>query len=169
MERMAEEAAFNEFVVARSPALMRVAYVLTRDQQLAEDLVQTALLKAALRWRHIEGDPEPYVRRILYTESVSWWRRRTRRVAESAARYDAPSGAEVDLDMQLSVERALHRLTVRQRAVLVLRYYEDLTEVEAAQVLGVGVGTVKSMHRQALARLRAEAPDLGELIGVDHD
>src|SRR5829696_8602329 len=108
MERMAEEAAFNDFVVARSPALMRVAYVLTRDQQLAEDLVQTALLKAALRWRHIEGDPEPYVRRILYTESISWWRRRLRRVAESAP-HDAPSGAEVDLDMQLSVERALHR------------------------------------------------------------
>ena len=78
-------------------------------------------------------------------------------------------GVDVDLDLQLSLERALQQLTPRQRAVLVLRYYEDLTEVEAARVLGVGVGTVKSMHRQALARLRAAAPDLGELIGVDHD
>ena len=169
MERIAEEGAFNEFVVARSSALMRTAYLLTQDHQLAEDLVQTALFKAALRWRSITGDPEPYVRRILYTESVSWWRRRTRRVVESSPRYDEQPQVGVDVDLQLSLERALQRLTSRQRAVLVLRYYEDLTEVEAARVLGVGVGTVKSMHRQALARLRAVAPDLGQLIGVDHD
>ena len=162
MERMAEEAEFNEFVVARSSALMRTAYLLTQDHQLAEDLVQTALFKAALRWQRITGDPEPYVRRILYTESISWWRRRTRRVAESAPRSTTSRpGVGVDVDLQLSLERALQRLTPRQRAVLVLRYYEDLTEVEAARVLGVGVGTVKSMHRQALARLRAAAPDLG--------
>ncbi len=169
MERMAGESEFNEFVVARSSALMRTAYLLTQDHQLAEDLVQTALFKAAQGWQRITGDPEHYVRRILYTESVSWWRRRTRRVAESASRFDEPSGVGVDVDVQLSLERALQRLTPRQRAVLVLRYYEDLTEVEAARVLGVGVGTVKSMHRQALARLRAVAPDLGQLIGVDHD
>ena len=78
----------------------------------------------------------------------------------------APSA---DVDLHLDIERALERLAPRQRAVVVLRYYEDLTEVEAARVLGVGVGTVKSMHRQALARLRAAAPDLGELMGVDHD
>ena len=168
MDRMAEEAEFNEFVVARSSALMRTAYLLTQDHQLAEDLVQTALFKTALRWQRITGDPEPYVRRILYTESISWWRRRNRRVAESAPRDDEPSGVGVDVDLQLSLERALQRLTPRQRAVVVLRYYEDLTEVEAARVLGVGVGTVKSTHRQALARLRAVAPDLGQLIGVDH-
>ena len=166
MKRLAEEADFNAFVVARSSALMRTAYLLTQDHQLAEDLVQTALFRTALHWQRITGDPENYARRILYTESISWWRRRSRRVAESAARYDEPSGAGADVDLQLSVERALQRLTPRQRAVLVLRYYEDLTEVEAARVLGVGVGTVKSMHRQALARLRAAAPDLGQLIGV---
>ena len=172
MERVAEEAEFNEFVVARSSALMRTAYLLTQDHQLAEDLVQTALFKAALQWQRITGDPEPYVRRILYTESITWWRRRTRRVAESALQYDdgqSGVGVDVDVDLQLTLERALQRLTPRQRAVLVLRYYEDLTEVEAARVLGVGVGTVKSMHRQALARLRVAAPDLGELIGVDHE
>jgi RNA polymerase sigma-70 factor (sigma-E family) len=168
---MTDEAAFNEFVLARTSALMRTAYLLTQDHQLAEDLVQIALFKAALRWRHITGDPEPYVRRILYTESVSWWRRRGRRVAESAPRDDEPArvGVDVDVDLQLSVERVLRWLTPRQRAVVVLRYYEDLTEVEAARVLGVGVGTVKSMHRQALERLRAAAPDLGELMGADHD
>jgi RNA polymerase sigma-70 factor (sigma-E family) len=171
VERVAEEEEFNEFVVARGSALMRTAYLLTQDHQLAEDLVQTALFKAALRWQRITGDPEPYVRRILYTESISWWRRRSRRVAESPERSDEPSamGVDVDVDLQLSLERALQRLTARQRAVLVLRYYEDLTEVETARVLGVGVGTVKSMHRQALARLKAAAPDLGELIGVDHE
>jgi RNA polymerase sigma-70 factor (sigma-E family) len=169
MDRMSGEAEFNEFVVARSAALMRTAYLLTQDHQLAEDLVQTALFKAALRWHRITGDPEPYVRRILYTESISWWRRRTRRAAESAPGFDEPSSADVDVDLQLSLDRALQRLTPRQRAVLVLRYYEDLTEVDAARVLGVGVGTVKSMHRQALARLRAASPDLGQLIGVmDH-
>ena len=168
MDRMAGEAEFNEFVVARSSALMRTAYLLTQDHQLAEDLVQTALFKTALRWQRITGDPEPYVRRILYTESISWWRRRSRRVAESAPRDDEPSGVGVDVDLQLSLEHALQQLTPRQRAVVVLRYYEDLTEVEAARVLGVGVGTVKSTHRQALARLRAVAPDLGHLIGVDH-
>ncbi len=171
MALMAEETGFNAFVRARSSALMRTAYLLTQDHQLAEDLVQTALFKAALRWQRITGDPEPYVRRILYTESISWWRRRGRRVAESAPGSDerADVDVDVDVDLQLSLERALQRLTPRQRAVLVLRYYEDLTEVEAARVLGVGVGTVKSMHRQALARLRVAAPDLGELIGVDHD
>lgn len=166
---MAEEAAFNEFVVARSSALMRTAYLLTQDHQLAEDLVQTALLKAALRWQRITGDPEPYVRRILYTESISWWRRRSRRVAESGPGYEEPADASVDVDLHLDIERALDRLAPRQRAVVVLRYYEDLTEVEAARVLGVRVGTVKSMHRQALARLRAVAPELGELMAVDHD
>ena len=169
MTRLAGEAEFNEFVVARSSALMRTAYLLTRDHQFAEDLVQTALFKAAMRWQRITGDPEPYVRRILYTESISWWRRRTRRVAEAAPRYDEPSGVGVDVDLQLSLEHALQQLTPRQRAVVVLRYYEDLTEVETANALGVRVGTVKSMHRQALARLRAAAPDLRELIGVDHD
>jgi RNA polymerase sigma factor (sigma-70 family) len=127
MKSMAGEAEFNEFVLARSAALKRTAYLLTQDHQLAEDLVQTALFKAALRWQRITGDPEHYVRRILYTESVSWWRRRSRRVAESAPRYDEPAGVALDVDMQLSLERALRRLTPRQRAVLVLRYYEDLT------------------------------------------
>ena len=73
---MASDVEFDEFVVARSPALLRTAYLLTRDRQLAEDLLQTALTKAWFAWRRIDGDPEPYVRRILVTTSVSWWRRR---------------------------------------------------------------------------------------------
>ena len=166
MAPMADETAFNDFVVARAPALTRTAYLLTHDHQLAEDLVQTALFKAAKAWDRIEGEPEPYVRRILYTENISRWRRR--RVVETfPASYDAPAAAGNDPDVQVALERALAELTLRQRTVLVLRYYEDLTETETARVLGIGVGTVKSIHRQALGRLRAVAPDLGELIGAE--
>jgi RNA polymerase sigma-70 factor (sigma-E family) len=165
MAPMADEAAFNDFVVARTPALTRTAYLLTHDHQLAEDLVQTALFKAAQAWGRIEGQPEPYVRRILYTENISRWRRR--RVSETFQPwYDAPAVLGNDADLHLALERALAELTLRQRTVLVLRYYEDLTETETARVLGISVGTVKSTHRRALGRLRAVAPDLGELIGA---
>jgi RNA polymerase sigma-70 factor (sigma-E family) len=154
---------FRSFVVARTAALSRTAYLLTGDAHLAEDLVQTALFKAARSWHRINGDPEPYVRRILYTQNVSWWRQR--RLKESAlGDYDVPSGS-ADTDLRLSLEQALARLTTRQRTVLVLRYFEDLTEVQTGQVLGIGAGTVKSTTRQAFARLRALAPDLAELIG----
>jgi RNA polymerase sigma-70 factor (sigma-E family) len=167
MTPMADEAAFNEFVSGQSRALMRTAYLLTHDHQLAEDLVQTALFKAAKAWHRIEGEPQHYVRRILYTESTSRWRRR--RVAEvSAEGYDAPARPGADVDLHVALGHALDRLTPKQRAVLLLRYYEDFTETETARVLGVRVTTVKSTHRQALDRLRTLAPDLGELIGAHH-
>ncbi|MEP6651315.1 MAG: SigE family RNA polymerase sigma factor [Lapillicoccus sp.] len=164
----AGEAAFREFVTARRAALTRSAYLLTRDHQLAEDLVQTALLKAAKSWERIESSPEGYVRRILYTESVSWWRHQRLPEALGEAR-DLPARPAADVDLKVSLARALDQLTARQRAVIVLRYYEDLTEAATAQVLGVGVGTVKSLHRQAVHKLRTCAPHLGELIGADHD
>src|SRR3954471_10832188 len=104
---------FREFVHARTPALSRTAYLLTGDAHLAEDLVQTALFKTAKAWHRIEGDPEPYVRRILYTQNVSWWR--SRRIKESAlGSYDAPS-ASSDSDLRLTLEQVLARLTSRQR------------------------------------------------------
>ena len=78
-----DEEAFDDFVRTRSAALLRTAYLLTRDHQLAEDLLQTALFKAAKSWERIEGAPEPYVRRILYTENISWWRRRRHHVETS--------------------------------------------------------------------------------------
>ncbi len=169
MAPMADEAAFTDFVEARKPALTRAAFLLTRDHQLAEDLVQTALFKAARAWDRIEGEPEPYVRRILYTENISRWRRRRHVVEAFIPEYDAPAASRPDSDLHLSLEHALSELTLRQRTVLVLRYYEDLTEAETARILGIGVGTVKSIHRQALGRLRTLSPDLGELIGADHD
>jgi RNA polymerase sigma-70 factor (sigma-E family) len=160
-----DEHAFHAFVVARTAALSRTAYLLTGDHHLAEDLVQTALFKAAKAWHRIEGDPEPYVRRILYTENISWWRRRRHIKEAPLAAYDAPA-AEADDDLRLTLEHALAQLTAKQRTVLVLRYYEDRTEAQTAQMLGIGVGTVKSTTRQALARLRAVAPHLGELVGA---
>ena len=156
---------FRAFVVARTPALSRTAYLLTGDAHLAEDLVQTALFKAARRWERIQGSPEAYVRRILYTQNVSWWR--SRRVPEtSLGSYDVPAAA-ADADLRLTLEQALGRLTTRQRTVLVLRYFEDLTEVQTGAVLGIGAGTVKSITRQALARLRTLSPELAELVGAD--
>jgi RNA polymerase sigma-70 factor (sigma-E family) len=154
---------FHLFVVARTPALSRTAYLLTGDAHLAEDLVQTALFKAARSWHRIQGDPESYVRRILYTQNISWWRQRKLKES-SLGDYDVPA-ASTDPDLRLSLEQALARLTTKQRTVLVLRYFEDLTEVQTGQVLGIGAGTVKSTTRQAFARLRVLAPELAELIG----
>ena len=160
---MTPEDEFHAFVVARTPALSRTAYLLTGDAQLAEDLVQTALFKAARAWHRIDGQPEAYVRRILYTQNVSWWRAR-RHTETALSLYDAPAAAE-DTDLRLSLEQALARLTTRQRTVLVLRFFEDLTEVQTGAALGIGSGTVKSITRQALGRLRTLAPELVELIG----
>jgi RNA polymerase sigma-70 factor (sigma-E family) len=160
----ASEHDFHAFVVARTPALSRTAYLLTGDAHLAEDLVQTALFKAARAWDRIQGHPEPYVRRILYTQNVSWWRSRRPLPETALQEYDGPAQA-ADTDLRLTLEQALARLTTRQRTVLVLRYFEDLTEVQTADVLGIGAGTVKSITRQALGRLRVLAPELSELMG----
>ena len=161
-----DEESFRAYVVARTPALSRTAYLLTGDAHRAEDLVQGALLEAARRWHRIHGDPHPYVRRVLVTQNVSAWRARGRRVREAAweEQYDAPAPF-ADPDLRLTLAEALGRLTPRQRSVLVLRYYEDLTEREAAEVLGISAGSVKSIGRQALARLRVLAPELAELVG----
>jgi RNA polymerase sigma-70 factor (sigma-E family) len=155
---------FHAFVVARTPALSRTAYLLTGDAHLAEDLVQTALFKAARGWHRIQGDPEPYVRRILYTQNISWWRSRRHIREQALGAYDVPAAA-ADHDLRLTLDQALALLTTRQRTVLVLRFFEDLTEVQAAHVLGIGSGTVKSITRQALGRLRTLSPELAELIG----
>ncbi|SCG48963.1 SigE family RNA polymerase sigma factor [Micromonospora coxensis] len=157
---------FHEFVVQRSAALSRTAYLLTGDHQHAEDLLQSALARSYRHWRRIrDGDPEAYVRRVMYHQQVSWWRRR--RVTErleaeptERARTDHSDGTA----LRLSVAAALRRLTPRQRAVVVLRYYEDLTEAQVAEVLGCSVGTVKRHGHDAVVRLREIAPDLVEAV-----
>jgi RNA polymerase sigma-70 factor (sigma-E family) len=160
-----DRAGFDAFVHARSAALSRTAYLLTGDHHLAQDLVQAALLQAAKHWGRIHTSPEAYVRRAMYHQNISWWRRR--RFAETALEsYDAPAPA-ADPTLRLSLEQALRRLTPRQRTVLVLRYFEDLTEVQTAAELGISSGAVKSMSRQALQRLRVLAPELADLVGAD--
>jgi RNA polymerase sigma-70 factor (sigma-E family) len=156
---------FRAYVVERGPALMRTAYVLTGNQHDAEDLLQTTLAKTYLAWDRIR-QPEAvdaYVRRVLVNTQRSAWRRRrvsevlTDRIPEP--REQASTDGRVELHDALWA--ALARLPRRQRTVLVLRYYEDLSEAETAQALGVSVGTVKSTASRALRRLReASAADL---------
>ena len=154
---MADETEFDAFVVARSPGLLRTAYLLMGDQQGAEDLLQTALAKAWFAWRRIEWEPEAYVRRIMATTSASWWRRRW--IAETPT-SQLPE-TDVPPEAELAAERndlwlALRHLPPRQRAVVVLRYLEDRSEVETAQLLGCSRGTVKSQAAKALAKLRVD-------------
>ncbi len=160
-----DEVGFDEFVAARSSALSRTAYLLTGDHHLAQDLVQAALMQAVKHWRRIHTSPEAYVRRAMYHQNISWWRRRT--LTEIPLLAHDGAAVSADTDLRLTLDQALARLTPKQRTVLVLRFYEDLTEVETAKALGISTGTVKSTTRQALGRLRVLAPELAELIGAD--
>ena len=164
---MSDEESFCEFVRARGAALSRLAYLLAGDRHHAEDLLQSALNKAALRWGRIDADRrEAYVRKVLYNGAVSSWRRlRVRPESLTASVPDRPRPSLIDnADQRLMLRAALSRLTERQRAFLVLRFYEDMTESQVAAVLDVSVGTVKSQTRRALARLRVVAPELGDLV-----
>lgn len=158
---------FEEFVAARQEALLRTAYLLTGHRQDAEDLVQTALVKAVPHWSRLTGDPEAYVRRILVHENVSRWRRRRWRewtVAGPAEQLGSPASPEEDVAGRIALRQALAALAPRQRAVLVLRYFEDRSEAETAELLGISVGTVKSHARDGLARLRRTVPGLDESV-----
>ncbi|KUJ67805.1 RNA polymerase subunit sigma-24 [Streptomyces albus subsp. albus] len=153
---------FEEFVAARGPRLLRIAWLLTGDAHLAEDLLQTVLAKVWPRWHRIVGeDPEAYVRKALVNTHTSWWRRRWRGevphedLPEQAAAAD-PFAA---VDLEQSLAAAVRRLPVRQRAVVVLRYFEDLSVADTARVLGCGPGTVKSQAVKALRSLRAQLPE----------
>ena len=158
---MDREVELREFVSARGAALSRAAYLLTGDHQAAEDLVQETYLVLVRRWqRSGTVDPEAYVRRILYSRFVDGWRRRRLRELPSAAPPDAPGGDEAGTATdRITLADALARLTPKQRAVLVLRFYEDLTESQSAAALGISPNTVKSQTRVALQRLRKLAPD----------
>ena len=161
---------FARYVRARQHRLLRAAYLVCGDAHLAEDLLQGAFAKLAGRWEKVRAEnPDAYVRRILYRDAVSSWRRTRRESLSSLTLVDVlvhdqspRTGQRVDL------ERALAELTPKQRAVVVLRFFEDRTEVESAEVLGVSVGTVKSQTHAALARLRTLLPDFApHLSGRD--
>ncbi|WP_457192435.1 SigE family RNA polymerase sigma factor [Nocardioides sp. P5_E3] len=157
-----DDQGFTEWATGRQRQLLRSAYLLTGDLHRAEDLVQEALTKVALRWSRLaEGNPTAYALRIITRDNISWWRRR--RDVPTDSLHD--SGTSTEPETALVVRRSLARLTPGQRAVLVLRHFDDLTERETAEVLGVSVGTVKSQNAAGLARLRTGAPELLSLIG----
>jgi RNA polymerase sigma-70 factor (sigma-E family) len=149
---------FREFVTGRSPALLRTAYLLGGDWATAEDLLQVALTKTYLAWLRLGTIEaiEPYARRVLVNTATSWWRRRWHGERPTDVLPDMP--ASDGLDERLERDRLWRHvvtLPARQRAVLVLRFYEDQSEAETARLLGVSVGTVKSQCARALVSLRA--------------
>lgn len=152
-----KERNFVSFVEARSHSLFRTAIALTGHRQQAEDLLQTVLAKTFRRWNSIEGNPESYVRRAMYRQQVSWWRRPARRIEVTTAYVPERATARdpIDqVDLNLALQEALRRLAPKYRAVLVLRYLEDLPDVEIAQILGCRPSTVRSQATRALRLLR---------------
>lgn len=159
-----DDAEFTAWAAGHQRQLLRSAYLLTGDPFRAQDLVQEALVKVAMRWPRLrDGNPMAYARTIVVRDNISWWRKRRDVLGEPMDR-ERP-GITQDLEDALVVKRALARLTTRQRAVVVLRHFDDLSEVETASLLGISVGTVKSTNAAAMARLRDGAPELLDLVG----
>jgi RNA polymerase sigma-70 factor (sigma-E family) len=152
------ETGFTEFVRARGGALYRTAYLLTGDWALAEDLLQTALAKSYPRWDRITAtDPEGYVRAVVANTYATWWRRRWRgEVPHDELPESVADDRWGNVDAQGALRDAMDRLPRRMRAVVVLRFHEDMTEAAVAAALGISVGTVKSQTAKALAKLRAD-------------
>jgi len=160
-----DDPCFREYVAGRSRSLLRAAYLLTGNVADAEDLVQSALAKTYQAWDRIEDRAalDGYVRRAMVNTHISWWRRRrleefpTDEVPDQVVAD--PSG---DCDLADTLRRAIDRLPQRMRAAVVLRYYEDMTEAEVADALGVSLGTVKSTVSRAVAKLRIDAELLAD-------
>ncbi|GAA1638974.1 SigE family RNA polymerase sigma factor [Catellatospora bangladeshensis] len=155
--RSAMEDEFREFVTARSAALLRTAYLLAGDWATAEDLLQTALTKTYLAWKRLGQIEavEPYARRVLVNTATSWWRRRWHgeRPTEFLPERAAPDNLEEQLERDV-LWKHVKALPARQRAVLVLRFYEDMSEAQTAALLQISPGTVKSQTSRALGTLR---------------
>lgn len=154
---------FAEYMQARQAALMRTAYLLTGDRHSAEDLVQTSLAKLYLAWDKVQdrGSVDGYVRRIMVNENNSTWRRAWKR--REFASETLPERQVVDAydeGARGALWDLVQTLPRKARAVVVLRYYEELSEAETAEVLGISVGTVKSQTSRAFAALRTRAPQM---------
>jgi RNA polymerase sigma-70 factor (sigma-E family) len=150
---------FRDYVVARSAALLRTAYLLTGNRADAEDLLQTTLAKTYLAWDRVRDRQalDGYVRRTMVNTQTSFWRRKRPEALYDEV-PDAPGrDAHADSDLHDALWAALSRLGKKQRAIVVLRYYEDLSEADVASLLGISVGTVKSTTSRALATLRQDA------------
>ncbi len=154
--RAQEKEAFDAFVRARYPQLLRFGIALTGSADAAGDLLQDALERTLMAWHRLDAhdNPEGYVRRAMVNRNISIWRKRRReRLTDTV-----PDRGYVDHHDDGTMWEALKTLPPRQRAVLTLRYYEDLSEAQIAEVLGCSVGTVKSQASRAIAKLRALTP-----------
>jgi RNA polymerase sigma-70 factor (sigma-E family) len=163
-----DEQSFSRWAGERQLSLLRTAVLLTGDRHRAEDLVQDALTQVAVRWSRLrDGHPDAYARQVIVRGNISWWRKHRNEVVLDL--YDGPSStvAEDTADRRMVLDRALGTLSPRQRATVVLRYYDDLSERETAEALGVSIGTVKSQTHLALRRLREASPELAELLGEE--
>ena len=155
-----EPPGFRDYVAARQRALLRTARMLTGNQHTAEALVQATLERVWPRWSRIvrDGDPDAYVRRVLINTYSTWWRRKWRAESPTSELPEvAAPDAFAEADLADALRRLLPTLTPRQKAVVVLRFYDDLSEAATAEALGCSVGTVKSQTSKALARLRSMA------------
>ena len=160
--RQRDEDAFRDFVVGRSPTYLRIAYLLTGDWGHAEDLLQTSLAKVYRAWGRLRDHEnlDAYVRRVMVNTQTTWWRRAWKAEQPSGSLPDWPGPDAVDAsDDRDRLRRALLTLPARQRAVVVLRHYEDLGEAEVARILGCSIGTVKSQCARGLAKLRDALDD----------
>ncbi len=149
-----EEERFTDFVRAHSATLFRTAYLMTGDYQRAEDLLQSTLVRVYQRWAKVEAMDHPvgYARKVLVNQAASWWRRRSSHESPTLLRDEpAWTGDPDGIEEHERVWRAVLSLPPRQRAVTVLRFYEDLSELEIAAILGMAPGTVKS-HSHAASR-----------------
>jgi RNA polymerase sigma-70 factor (sigma-E family) len=156
------ESEFDGFVTTHGRRLLHTARLITGDDGRGEDLLQNALARTYLNWRRIRNqDPVAYVRRALLNGHTDWWRRKPSHERPSASPPDRATEQDLAEDhaRRDALLRALRTLTRRERAVIVLRYYEDLSETEIAELLGIAPGTVKSTAHRGLGKLRA-CPDL---------
>jgi RNA polymerase sigma-70 factor (sigma-E family) len=183
IRRDQSRAAFEDFVAEVTDGLLRTAYLVTGDTGHAEDLVQESLFKVARRWSRVVSmeSPRAYARKILINLALDGSQRRSRHQAELADQRLADGhlslwrkseiswGVGVEADDRLELIRALGELPPRQRAVLVLRYFDDLTESEVASTLGCSVGTVKSTSSRALEKMRALVPHTNRWAEPSHD
>jgi RNA polymerase sigma-70 factor (sigma-E family) len=164
--RVADEE-FSAFVRSSMSSLMRAAYALTGDQHLAEDLVQSALARTHLAWGRLRepDSARAYARKVMYHLHISWWRRKRPAEALTGAPPETvrPRGESSTsaVTTRLQLQEALTWLTPKQRAILVLRFLEDRSEQETADLLHISVGTVKSQTWRALERMRTVVLDLG--------
>lgn len=158
------EQEFSAFVEARGHVLFRSAMALTGHRQQAEDLLQTVLARGARHWSRIRAsNPEAYLRTALYRQQATWWRSRARAPEVSVERLPdlAVTADRTDrIDLGLVLRQALTHLAPKHRAVLVLRYLEDRSDTEIAEILGCGESTVRSQAARALAKLRRLCPEL---------